>query len=155
MKKIIIASLAMLLGSALVSVLQTNSAEAVNGENCVAPVADVGYRPSLYECNGNAAILLRGSLRTAYSVVLRRNGENNDRDPENPSCGLNRCSPFKAQYKLELPDYQVSCLGASGFDSSLQQANRISVKFNAKVTDSSDESQFQQYCLDDLKENLN
>ena len=118
------------------------------GETCLTPLpADIGYRPSLFECNGNAAILFRGSFRNAYSVVLRRNGEKNDRDRFNPGCGTARCSPLKVQKKIELPEYQVNCLGDSGYGVELGLANRISIKFRADVTNARDPSQFEQYCL--------
>src|SRR5262250_3118973 len=63
-------------------------ASAVTGDDCLTPVPEVGYRPSSYECNGAAAVLLRGDFRGAYSVVVRRgpNTEFNDRDPNNTSC---------------------------------------------------------------------
>ncbi len=50
----------------------------VRGESCnpVVPPT-VGYRPSAYECNGAAAVLLAGDLRDNYSVVVRRNGKFN------------------------------------------------------------------------------
>ena len=118
------------------------------GEKCerIVPTG-IGYRPSLFECNGNAAILFRGSFRNAYSVVLRRNGEKNDRDRFNPGCGLASCSPLKVQKTIELPDQQIRCLGDTGFGIEIALANRISIKFTAQVTDASDPAQFRQYCL--------
>jgi hypothetical protein len=127
----------------------------VRGENCIPPISSVGYRPSLYECNGNAAVLLRGSLRNNYSVVVRTNGQGNDRDPLNPGCGTNRCSPYKTQKRIELPDYQVNCLGASGYSDYYVGVKRISIKFTAKVTNANDPSQFEQYCLDNKRADLN
>ena len=133
----------------------STEAKAVNGENCVPPVGNVGYRPSLFECNGNAAVLFRGGLRNNYSVVVRANGQFNDRDPANPSCGTNRCSPYKTQKRIELPEYQVNCLGDSGYSGNFARVKRISVKFTAAVTNPRDEGQFQQYCLDDVTRILN
>ena len=133
----------------------SNIAKAVNGENCVRPVSDVGYRPSLFECNGNAAVLFRNNLRNNYSVVVRANGQFNDRDPANTSCGSNRCSPYKTQKRIELPEYQVNCLGDSGFSGNFARVRRISVKFGALVTNPRDENQFQQYCLDDVTKSFN
>ena len=130
-------------------------ARAVTGNDCVPLVPEIGYRPSLFECNGNAAILMRGDMRKAYSVVLRWVGAYNDRDPNNVSCATNRCSPFKVQKRIELPEYQVNCLGASGYSDYLRMATRISVKFTAAVTNSLDPSQFQQYCLDTKTKSLN
>jgi hypothetical protein len=120
----------------------------VRGENCnpVVPT-EVGYRPSAYECNGAAAVLLGGALRNNYSVVVRRNGKFNDRDPNNPTCGTNRCSPYKTQRKIELPQYQVNCLGDNGFSSLYAEVNRISVKFFGKIEDANDPNQFEQWCL--------
>ncbi len=127
----------------------------VRGSNCVPAPPEIGYRPSVYECNGNAAILLRGTYRSAYSVVVRRNGQFNDRDPANPSCGTNRCSPFKVQKRIELPEYQVNCLGETGFSANYAEVTRISVKFTALITNADDESQFQQYCLDSRTTDMN
>ena len=131
------------------------SAHAVNGERCIDPIPQVGYRPSLFECNGNAAILLRGNLRNAYSVVVRRLGQFNDRDPNNPGCGTNRCSPYKVQKRIELSEYQVNCLGASGYSSEFDGVTRISIKFAPAVSDPTDPSQFEQYCLVNKKGDLN
>ena len=127
----------------------------VNGENCIPPIPQVGYRPSLFECNGNAAVLLRGSLREAFSVVVRRNGAFNDRDPNNTACGTNRCSPFKVQKKIELPEYQINCLGETGYSANYAQVRRISIKFVATVTNPRDPRQFEQYCLDSRTTDLN
>jgi hypothetical protein len=118
------------------------------GDNCInPPPAEIGYRPSLFECNGNAAILLRGRFRNIYSVVLRRNGAKNDRDRFNPGCALAKCSPFKVQKTIELPDQEVNCLGDTGFGTEIGLANRISIKFRADITNANDHSQFEQYCL--------
>ena len=163
MKRFVIipAAIALLSSLAILAAVPFQSAHAedgidkVTGENCVAPVPEVGYRPSLYECNGNAAILLRGSFRNAYSVVLRRRGQYNDRDPHNVGCGTNRCSPYKVQKKIELSEYQVNCLGGSGYSELIQLSTRISVKFTAKVTNSLDPNQFQQYCLASTETDLN
>lgn len=137
------------------SLLVSSQAYAVNGHNCVPPVPDVGYRSSLYECNGNAAIILRGSQRGAYSVVVRRQGQFNDRDPANPSCGSNRCSPYKTQKKIEFAEYQVNCLGASGHSSSYAEVSRISIKYAPGVEDPTDPRQFQQYCIANTHEDFN
>lgn len=135
---------------------QATVSEKVRGENCNPNIpAEVGYRPSLFECNGNAAVLLRGSLRNNYSVVVRKNGEFNDRDPQNPNCGTNRCSPFKTQKRIELPEYQVNCLGETGFSANYQEVNRISIKFQALITNANDPRQFEQYCLTSRTTNLN
>lgn len=130
-------------------------ANAVNGERCIPMTSEVGYRPSLYECNGNAAVLFRGSLRNNYSVVVRRNGQFNDRDPNNPTCGTNRCSPYKTQKRMELPEYQVNCLGDSGYSDYFKEVLRISVKFSALVTNAADPRQFEQFCIPDVKASYN
>lgn len=132
------------------------AAKAVNGDRCVTAPADVGYRPSLFECNGNAAVLLRNSLRSAFSVVVRRNNaEFNDRDPDNVGCGLASCSPYKTQETQDYPEFQVRCLGGSGFSEKFATVVRISVKFGALVTNPADESQFQQYCIPDVTQSFN
>lgn len=120
----------------------------IRGENCNPDVpTTVGYRPSSFECNGGAAVLLSDNQRNNYSVVVRRNGAFNDRDPNNPSCGTNECSPYKTQKIIELPEYQVNCLGDSGFSSTYNGVNRISIKYFAQIADANDPSQFEQYCL--------
>ena len=132
-------------GSLRAEVVQVGTA---GGEWCVNPVPyEVAYRPSLYECNGAAAILFRGTYRNAYSVVLRRNGAKNDRDRFNPDCALASCSPFKVQKRIELPEYQVNCLGDTGYSGEMALANRISIKFRPDITNARDPNQFQQYCL--------
>ena len=144
-----------LLAFSLVTI-SPDAAHAVTGEACIAPVpAEIGYRPSLFECNGNAAVLLRGSYRNAYSVVVRRNGQFNDRDPNNTSCSSARCSPYKVQKKIELPEYQVNCLGGSGYSDEYKDVKRISIKFQADVTNGKDETQFNQWCLDNKQADLN
>ena len=100
-------------------------------------------------------MLARGFVRSAYSIVVRRIGQFNDRDPRNTGCATNRCSPYKTQQKIELPEYQVNCLGDSGFSDLFSEVTRISVKFTAAVNDSLDPSQFQQYCLAKKKSSLN
>ncbi len=135
---------------------EINGSLRVNGERCNANVpTEVGYRPSLFECNGNSAILLSGSQRNNYSVVVRRNGQFNDRDPNNPSCGTNRCSPYKTQKRIELSPYQVNCLGGSGYSSEYADVQRISIKYTAQVTNPSDTSQFEQYCLTNTEVSFN
>lgn len=145
-----------ILSALLVNVsFYVSTSHAVSGSGCVPAVPEIGYRPSVLECNGNAAILLRGRYRNAYSVVVRRNGQYNDRDPHNTSCGTNRCSPYKVQKRIELPEYEVNCLGDSGYSDYFVPVTRISVKFTAQVTNSSDTSQFQQYCLHNKREDMN
>lgn len=130
--------------------------ERIRGEACNANVPPtVGYRPSLFECNGNAAVLLTGNQRNNYSVVVRRNGQFNDRDPNNPSCGTNRCSPFKTQKRIELAEHQVNCLGGSGFSAQYSEVQRISIKYTAQVLNPNDVTQFEQYCLGDKQASFN
>ncbi len=129
----------------------------VRGENCNGNVPlSLGYRPSSFECNGNASLLLRGdALRSNYSVVVRRDGQFNDRDPGNPTCGTNFCSPYKTQKRIELPEYQVNCLGDSGYSANYIPVKRISIKFSALVTNPNDISQFEQYCLNNPQQSFN
>ena len=128
----------------------------VRGEACNSNISsNVGYRPSLFECNGCAAVLMSGSFRSNYSVVVRRDGQYNDRDPNNPTCGTNACSPYKTQKRIELPAYQVNCLGDSGFSPDYVPVNRISIKFGGLVTNPNDANQFEQFCLANTRESLN
>lgn len=153
MKKIIVIIAITLLQ---VSFAAAQDQDKVRGESCNPNVpSTVGYRPSLFECNGNAAVLLRGSQRNNYSVVVRRDGQFNDRDPNNPTCGTNRCSPYKTQKKIELPEYQVNCLGDSGYSANFVPVNRISIKYTAVVTNANDTSQFEQYCLNNVQGSFN
>lgn len=155
MKNKILCSIGVIFALTIALTYSIPSSNAVSGSLCVPAVPEIGYRPSVLECNGNAAILLRGNYRHAYSVVVRRNGQFNDRDPNNTSCGTNRCSPYKVQKRIELPAYQVNCLGDSGYSSYFDSVTRISIKFTAQVEDSSDPSQFQQYCLSDKHSGMN
>ena len=146
-------------GSAVTStaIAQDGVSPKVTGDDCIPPVPEIGYRPSLFECNGAAAILLRGHLRDSYSVVVRRgnHAQFNDRDPNNTGCALAECSPYKVQKKIELPEYRISCLGDSGYSDSFATVTRISVKFSAAVSDSLDPSQFQQYCIANTQQGFN
>ncbi len=132
--------------------------EKVRGENCVPPTSDLLYRPSAFECNGAAWVgLITPRFRAAYSVVLRANGFRNDRDPNNPECGLASCSPYKTQKTIELPEYQVRCLGSNGYDAVMRRAKRISIKFTAALEESDklNPLKFEQYCLDNTGQPLN
>lgn len=136
------------------SISKEAEVEKVNGERCNPMVPkEVGYRPSQFECDGDSAILLSGGQRSAFSVVVRTLGTFNDRDPANPSCATNVCSPFKTQSTIDLPAFKVFCLGGSGFSSNFSKVTRISIKYSATVTDPMDTKQFEQYCLN-TKQNL-
>ncbi len=137
------------------SKINQNTEFKVRGEDCLQPITQVGYRPSVFECNGAAAVLLRENQRNNYSVVVRRNGEFNDRDPNNPTCGTNECSPYKTQKKMELPEYQVNCMGDSGYSASYDPVLRLSIKFIALVTNANDPNQFEQYCINNVEASFN
>ena len=140
----------------LAGLFHAGSCFAVTGDQCVPAPSGIGYRPSLFECNGNAAVLLRGNYRNAYSVVVRRfSAAFNDRDPDNTGCGTARCSPYKTQETQEYPDVQVRCLGDNGFSAKFATVTRISIKYTADVQNSLDTSQFQQYCIPDVGASLN
>ena len=142
--------------ASLAALILSGSAYAVSGDACVPAVPDIGYRPSLFECNGNAAVILRNDFRNAYSVVVRRfNAQYNDRDPDNPGCSAAECSPYKTQETQEYPEFQVRCLGGSGFSAKYNTVTRISVKFTANITNALDPSQFQQYCIPNVKSSFN
>jgi hypothetical protein len=135
-----------------------NQTPRVSGERCVPPTDDLFYRPSAFECNGNAFVgMITDRFRRAYSVVLRANGFRNDRDPNNPECGLAECSPYKTQKVIELPQHQIRCLGDNGFTALMRRAQRISIKFIATLTeaDKQDPLKFEQYCLADTSGYLN
>lgn len=128
----------------------------ISGENCNPNIpSTVAYRPSAFECNGNSAILMGANQRNNHSVVVRRNGQFNDRDPNNPTCSTNRCSPYKTQKRIELPQYQVNCLGASGFSPEFSSVLRMSIKYTAQITNKNDTGQFEQYCLNNVQADLN
>ena len=141
---------------------QTKSSEQlfprVSGENCVPPTDDLFYRPSAFECNGNAFVgMISDRFRDAFSVVLRANGFRNDRDPDNPECGLAECSPYKTQKIVQLPQHQIRCLGDNGFSAKMRRAQRISIKFIPvpSEADKQDPLKFEQYCLADTSAYLN
>jgi hypothetical protein len=145
-------------GSQQNRVTANDDSSKVSGERCIPPTDDLYYRPSAFECNGNAFVgMISDRFRRAFSVVLRANGFRNDRDPNNPECGLAECSPYKTQKVIELPQHQIRCLGDNGFTALMRRAQRISIKFIAALTeaDKQDTLKFEQYCLADTSGYLN
>ena len=128
---------------------------------CAAQVPSyVRYRPSVLECNGNAAAILSGRLNNAFSIVIR-DTQNRDRWPEAGSgfggCSFEiansksppaACSAFKAQSRFEIGDgtTEVYCFGASGYSPIFSDAARLTVK----LTDNpfSNDDDIERYCLE-------
>ena len=105
----------------------------------------VQYRPSVKECNGNAAIILSGRYANSFSVVVR-DTENRDRwpatgangcTPAQVNKGEGRCSVFKVQGKRHAflastgGTATVNCLGASGYSPLFRNVVRMTIKVNA------------------------
>lgn len=100
------------------------------------------YRPSLTECNGNAAAILDGEYLDAFSIVVR-DSQNRDRwpaagsgfggcsqslaDSESPPA---RCSAFKVQEKFPIANGTaiVHCFGASGYSDLFSDVVRVTIK---------------------------
>lgn len=94
----------------------------------------VKYRPSLPQCGGKAAVILSGKYLRAFSVVVRDH-KGNDRDPLNPECAENLCSPFKEHHRLRLSGANVHCLGASGDSQVYKTVRRVTIKKTNPVRD--------------------
>lgn len=131
-------------------------------KRCVCPEAvpsSVRYRPSVVECNGNAAAILSGRLLRAFSIVVR-DSQNRDRWPEagsgyggcsfstaNGDAPPNACSAFKTQSRFLAADetIEVNCFGESGYSPLFADATRLTIK----LTDDpfSNDDQLERYCL--------
>jgi hypothetical protein len=114
---------------------------------------DMSYRPSLKECDGNAAIILSGKYYNSFSAVIR-DRDNRDRWPAQGFNGCSSeeatsesppayCSAFKAQYVFDHKaengkKARVHCLGASGYSELFKDASRITVKLEDKPNSSDD-----------------
>ncbi|MCX6113728.1 MAG: hypothetical protein NTV65_00740 [Proteobacteria bacterium] len=99
---------------------------------------DVSYIPELAECNGNAAIILHGSLINSFSVVVRA-CDNGDRDPcfkNADSCGTNYSSPFKVQMTIDAKivkngdsvPAKIHCLKEKGSSKVYRMVRRLTIK---------------------------
>ena len=124
------------------------------------------YRPSVSECNGNAAVILSGRYTSAFSAVVR-DRENKDRWPpqglngctdyERDILALKKCSAFKAHEVIpvenEEGDAKVHCLGASGYSPLFSRVSRITIKL-ADSPDSTNDP-VARLCLNGPREPLN
>jgi hypothetical protein len=111
---------------------------------CVCPqdvAREMQYRPAISECNGNAGVLLTGKYTNLFSVVVR-DTENRDRWPlagfgdctayERDELGLNKCSAFKVQKRVNLKfrgaPASLHCFGASGYSTLFKRVVRVTGK---------------------------
>lgn len=110
----------------------------------------IQYRPSVAECNGNAAAILYDNYAEAFSVVVR-DSQNRDRWPasgfngcsaqlSNSDSPPNKCSAFKVQDKFAILDGAavVHCFGASGYSALFSDAVRLTIKLE-NVPNSNDD----------------
>ena len=108
---------------------------------------NVSYIPELNECGGKAAIILSGSLKNAFSVVVRA-CDNGDRDPcykNADSCGTNYSSPFKVQQTIpatinregKVSSATIHCLKEKGNSSVYRMVRRMTIKRVNPVRDTS------------------
>lgn len=119
----------------------------------------IRYRPSVVECNGNAAAILHDQYVDIFSIAVR-DSQNTDRFPEAGSgfggCNFslansenppNRCSAFKVQDKFVVAGgtAMVHCFGASGYSEIFNDAVRMTLKLS-DVPNSS-EDPLERYCL--------
>lgn len=96
----------------LFSCFLTSSALALSTRTCNPKVPKtVKYRPKYGVCKGNAAILLSGIYKNAFSVVFKK-VDHNDRLANNEPGAAN--SPFKTQFKETINGTVVNCFGAAG-----------------------------------------
>ena len=109
---------------------------------------ELAYRPSMSVCYGNAAIIFRGSLKSAFSVVVR-DGNNNDMNPSLPNCEYSWCSPYKVHKVVESDGEKINCLGMSGSSEMFKAVRRITVKtfINGKKN-------IDRYCLRSATESI-
>lgn len=108
----------------------------------------LSYLPAAEQCGGDAAVVVWGRYRRAFSVVVR-DCNNNDRDPCNKSeasCASNDSSPFKANKILsarimrknkEIPA-RVFCLNEPGTSEVYKLVRRITIKLRNPVRSDAD-----------------
>lgn len=127
----------------------------------------VRYRPSVVECNGNAAAILSGRLADAFSIVVR-DTQNRDRWPEagsgyggcsfeianskSPPAG---CSAFKVQQQFVVADGTIRffCFGEPGYSEIFSDVARMTVKLTDDPFSSEDD--IERYCLESPELPLN
>ena len=114
--------------------------------------SDVAYSPGMVECYGNAAIILRGSYRGAFSVVVR-DGNNSDRNPKLSDCEYNWCSPYKVHKVVETDEGRINCLGMPGSARLMRAIRRVTIKMRNPVQDKSKD--ILRYCISSSTEGLN
>lgn len=107
----------------------------------------VQYRPAHKQCNGNAAVILKGKYARAFSVVVR-DKDNRDRWPD-PNCESNKCSVFKVQKRVG----NVHCLGAPGRSPLFKNVVRITIKL--KDVPGSNTDPLERMCLQSPTKKLN
>jgi hypothetical protein len=129
----------------------------------------IRYRPSLAECDGNAAAIMSGRYKGIFSVVLR-DVQNRDRWPLNGANGCsaelaqsqfppNKCSLFKAQKQFSAgpasdPDrFEVFCFGGSGYSKAFARVTRLTLKLGDSPTSTNDP--LIRACLTSPKQGLN
>jgi hypothetical protein len=97
---------------------------------------ELQYRPELPICGGKAAVILRSSLRKAFSVVFR-DRENRDRfakpgyngcTPAEVAQGLARCSYYKVSQTFRTAKATTFCFPFSGRSKQLARASRLTIK---------------------------
>lgn len=121
--------------------------------------SSIRYRPSVLECNGNAAAILYENYTDIFSVVVR-DTQNRDRWPAagsgfggcnfslaNSEAPPNRCSAFKVQDKFSIGNGTavVHCFGASGYSDIFSDAARLTFKL-ADAPNSTDDP-LERHCL--------
>jgi len=106
----------------------------------------IKFREALPKCGNRAAVILEGSYKSAFSVVLR---DRLNRDRVIPpgfshTCssyeinvlGLNRCSAYKAQRVIRKPTSTTFCFGLRG--KQMAKATRITIKLKDDPNGSND-----------------
>lgn len=135
---------------------------------CVDDVpSSVRYRPSVAECNGNAAAILDGQYLEAFSIVVR-DTQNRDRWPAAGSgfggCSFSlansesppaSCSAFKVQDKFDIAGgtARVYCFGASGYSELFSDVVRMTIKLSDNPFSNDDD--IDRICLKSGSEPLN
>lgn len=92
---------------------------------CSPATSEFRYIPIAEQCGGNAAVVVSGSLKNAFSIQLRLpdGGDRLDED-----CAEASCSPYKVQRYINSDATKTACFGAPGTAVLMTKLHHSSVK---------------------------
>lgn len=92
---------------------------------CSPATSEFRYIPAAEQCGGNAAVVVSGSLKDAFSIQLRLpdGGDRLDED-----CAEASCSPYKVQRYINSDTTKTACFGAPGTAVLMTNLHHSSVK---------------------------